>query len=100
MSNFSAKTFHPITGAIEDAMWMDDYFAHHHYGIRFQDGEIFDPYKVDCERVFPKAVAEIERLRAGLLMTEAATRLKGWDALADQINAVLHPSEIKEQNDE
>lgn len=68
MSNYTAPTFHPVTGAIEDAVWMDDYFGPHRYGVRFGDGTVHAAS--DCEQVGPKAMAEISRLRC----IEAAAR--------------------------
>lgn len=62
MSNFTASTFNPRTGGIEQAHWMDDHFSHHHYGVMFEDGTIVDPFKEDCERVGPKAHALIKEL--------------------------------------
>mgnify|MGYP006865017930 CR=1 FL=1 len=62
MSSFGAPTFHPKTGKIEDALWFDDYFGRHHYGVQFPDGEVFDPYKDECERVHPKAADHIDAL--------------------------------------
>ena len=65
MSNFSALTFHPVTNIIEMANWMDDYWGKHHYGVHFSsDGVTYDPFKDDCERVYPKAADLIERLAA------------------------------------
>ena len=43
MSCFIRKTKHPLTGLWEDAEWLDDYFGRHHYGVRFADGNVFDP---------------------------------------------------------
>ena len=59
MSNFTAPTFHPVSGEIEDAIWADDYFARHEYGVIFKD-DVYKPW--ECERVFPKAWALIQRL--------------------------------------
>ncbi len=61
MSNYTAKTFHPDTGKLEDADWLDDYFGRHVYGVRFSDGSVHHAHK--CEQVGPKAAAEIERLQ-------------------------------------
>lgn len=41
MSSFQAPSKHPVTGKIEDAIWMDDYFGSHKYGVLFADGRIF-----------------------------------------------------------
>ena len=71
MSNFSAPTFHPKTNKIDDASWIDDHFGKNHYGVFFKsDGITYNPYKWDCERVFPKAqklIAELESQRDELV---------------------------------
>ena len=61
MSNFSAPAFHPKTGEIEDAMFLDDHFGHREYGVLFSDGKVHRVW--DVERVFPKAMALINKLR-------------------------------------
>lgn len=43
MSSFVKQTKHPITGQWQDAAWIDDYFGHHNYGVKFADGNVFDP---------------------------------------------------------
>lgn len=43
MSSFAAPTRHPNTGKVETAMWLDDYFGRHRYGVRFSDGQVFNP---------------------------------------------------------
>ena len=45
MSNYSRYTRHPLTKRWEYALWMDDYYEHHYYGVRFPDGQVFDPWK-------------------------------------------------------
>lgn len=45
MSSFGAPTRHPETGKIESAMWLDDYFGRHRYGVSFPDGQVFCPMK-------------------------------------------------------
>ena len=64
MSNYSAKTFHPITKTLEDADWLDDHFGHHQYGVRFAGGDIFKAHR--CEQVGPIAAARIAELEARL----------------------------------
>ena len=46
MSTYSMVTKHPTTGYWETALWIDDYFERHHYGVRFPDGSVFDPWLV------------------------------------------------------
>ena len=64
MSSYTAKTFHPDTGLLEDARWLDDYYGRHQYGVEFADGEVYRPQ--DCEQVGPKAMAYIKKLEAAL----------------------------------
>lgn len=66
MSTFDDYTIHPDTGRIELATWIDDYFGSHHYGVKFPDGQIFDPYEFTCERVGPKSKAIIDELVTAL----------------------------------
>ena len=49
MSSYIKKTKHPKTGKWEDADWLDNYFGHYHYGVRFPDGQVFDPEKKKLE---------------------------------------------------
>ena len=42
MSSYQALTFHPETGIAETAFWLDDYFGHYVYGVKFADGQIFN----------------------------------------------------------
>jgi hypothetical protein len=61
MSNYQAKTKHPITGEWEVADWHDDYFGKHIYGVKFPN----DPktYNID-EYDMPKDYEE--KLKGGL----------------------------------
>jgi hypothetical protein len=36
MSNYTRLTKHPETGSWSLADWLDDYFGHHRYGVRFR----------------------------------------------------------------
>lgn len=40
MSHFTKPTLHPVTGKLEIAEWLDDYFGRHQYGVRFADGSV------------------------------------------------------------
>ena len=54
MSSYQKQTQHPLTGAIENASWLDDYFGKHRYGVEFSDGKVFraDEYEwLDDPRV-------------------------------------------------
>lgn len=41
MSNYQAPAYHPRTGELQDAMFLDDYFGKHLYGVQFADGKIY-----------------------------------------------------------
>jgi len=39
MSSYKRLTKHPITGEWKNAWWLDDFFGHHRYGVRFTEGD-------------------------------------------------------------
>ena len=104
MSNYSAPTRHPVTGAIEMADWLDDHDGKHRYGVRFpSDGKIYGgkecvevrPQDIvarlrdwaECEddilieaacADFHVAADEIERLRAELALAHATLGDQTW----------------------
>lgn len=41
MSSYYRDAIHPETGKTEKAMWIDDYFGHYYYGVKFSDGKVF-----------------------------------------------------------
>ena len=41
MSSYEQNTINPDTGKIESAVWLDDYFGRHRYGVRFPSGKVF-----------------------------------------------------------
>lgn len=41
MSNYIATAINPVTGVIEQAEFLDDYFGWHRYGVRFSDGKVY-----------------------------------------------------------
>lgn len=43
MSNYIRTTKNPWTGEWQEAEWLDDYFGHHKYAVRFPNGDIADP---------------------------------------------------------
>lgn len=49
MSNFSKLTKNPKTGLFEMATWLDNYFGQYRYAVRFGDGTVYDPDKVELE---------------------------------------------------
>jgi hypothetical protein len=42
MSNYIEDTYHPETGEVFAAEWLDDYYGRHRYGVRFPDGKVFN----------------------------------------------------------
>lgn len=51
MSTYTKETRNPVTGEWEIALWMDDHFGRHRYGVRFPDGDVFTPDDVYCGRI-------------------------------------------------
>ena len=49
MSSYIKLTKHPETGKWEQAYWLDNYYAPHHYGVRFPDGKMYDPETINLE---------------------------------------------------
>jgi hypothetical protein len=56
MSSYYAPAIHPVTKQVEDAVWIDDYFGRHRYGVEFSDGRVFpaDEVKVPKPREEPR----------------------------------------------
>ena len=51
MSSYYRSAFHPPTGTVRDALWIDDYFGRHQYGVRFAgDSAVYDPEQVAIPR--------------------------------------------------
>ena len=53
MSTYYRVTKHPVTGIPEDALWMDDYYGHHEYGVKFGDGSVYRPEDVEKNKDVP-----------------------------------------------
>lgn len=49
MSSFCRETQRPITGEWQQALWIDNHFGAHRYGVQFPDGRVFDPEQVTLE---------------------------------------------------
>lgn len=53
MSTYTATTRHPVTGDYEPAMWIDDYFDHHVYGVKFpSDGKVYPTEQVNRKQIY------------------------------------------------
>ena len=49
MSTYARSTRHPETGEFEPAIWHDDFFGSHHYGVQFSDSTMWDSKRVKLE---------------------------------------------------
>jgi len=49
MSTYSRLTKNPDTGEWEQAIWIDDYYAKNHYGVKFENGIVVDPEIIELE---------------------------------------------------
>lgn len=47
MSSYYRDTKHPLTGKVERAYWIDDFFGRHRYGVQFSDGRVFRPSEIE-----------------------------------------------------
>lgn len=63
MSSFQAPTRHPVTGKVEQAVWIDDCFGKHRYGVSFPgDVKVYDPEDYpDLKPMRPPMVEKEER---------------------------------------
>lgn len=43
MSSFKRMTLNPMTDRYEMALWLNDYFGRHKYGVKFADGTVYNP---------------------------------------------------------
>lgn len=59
MSSYYRYTKHPITKQWENAFWIDDYYEHYHYAVKFEDGTIIDPWKHSLITEINEAEAKI-----------------------------------------
>jgi hypothetical protein len=41
MSNYYSKAINPETGKLEEAVFLDDYFGKHEYGVKFSNGNLY-----------------------------------------------------------
>lgn len=41
MSSYFDKAYHPQTGKLQDAFFLDNYFGHRRYGVKFADGSVW-----------------------------------------------------------
>lgn len=63
MSSYTKKTKHPLTGKWEDALWIDDYFGKHIYGVKFpKTNEFFDSRNYILETKDPTTITENDKV--------------------------------------
>lgn len=46
MSNYRALAYHPTSGRLEVADWLDDFYGTRVYGVRFADGHTRHAHKI------------------------------------------------------
>ena len=46
MSSFYGRAVHPKTGETEDAVFIDNHFGPHNYGVKFRDGSTWPDSQV------------------------------------------------------
>lgn len=81
MSSYRKTTVHPETKQVENAEWLDDYFGHYNYGVRFpSDGKVFRADEFDWLEN-PQNLAFEGRLKYGNLPVTVDITEKGsrWD---------------------
>ena len=50
MSAFIRRTKNPVTGAFQDATWLDDFFGQHRYGVQFAgEAHVYEAWGRDWE---------------------------------------------------
>lgn len=49
MSTYSKQTKHPATDEWHEATWIDDFYGKHCYGVKFPNGEVFNPENIKLE---------------------------------------------------
>lgn len=48
MSNYSKAAYHPEEKVVRAAIWLDDHFGRHQYGVRFDPGgKVYRPREVE-----------------------------------------------------
>jgi len=48
VSSYQAAAYHPYEQRIRTAVWIDDWFGQHRYGVKFDDsGPVFRPEQVE-----------------------------------------------------
>lgn len=82
MSTFQEWTKHPKTGEIEQAVWIDDYFGNHNYGVKFADGNIYDPREVKIEMKSKPMETNKEQWKEEWANSEVAKRIESVELFA------------------
>lgn len=69
MSNFTSAAYHPIEKTVRAALWLDDHFGKHEYGVKLSgDDHVYTPHEVaipldamfyNCTRTTTTASTEI-----------------------------------------
>lgn len=103
MSNFIAAAYHPLTNTVRAAAFMDDYFGHYIYGIKFEgDDKVYrtEEITIPTDKIFVElfdpgysvgyldALKDFEELLDNAVSNHSGpTECQHWDhELRDQIN--------------
>lgn len=79
MSSYQRLTAHPETGKAEKAEWLDDYFGHYNYGVRFpSDGKVFRADEYDWQEN-PKTMVDEGTHRGGVVTFEQTEKGSRFD---------------------
>ena len=63
MSSYFCITKNPKTKHWEQAIWLDDYFGRHSYGVKFPDGAVYDPRHIDLKTKEPKLQKQTKQVK-------------------------------------
>lgn len=72
MSNYRAEALNPKTNRVENADWLDNYFGHRVYAVRFDDGCVYRSWEVGLMAA-GKRLAELVKALESLLQDPPAT---------------------------
>ena len=47
MSDYPARAINPATGQVEGCLFKDNHFGPNEYGVRFADGQVYRPWRIE-----------------------------------------------------
>lgn len=83
MSTYIKKTKHPELKKFMDALWIDDYFGNHNYGVQFAGEEtIYDMRENDFKTNDREVTTPWENFE---FMSDASPEEDGWETVFDDV---------------